>query len=355
MPVKEVDKNLQIQSVIREDGIFWRDAQAPVFQLYGLFPPAVYGDGYVRMPPEAAAAVSENTETLCKHTAGGKLRFTTNSEYVAIRCGYAEQRHSPHMPISCSGSFDLYIRENGQYRFVKVFTAPFGADQGYEAIYHFENRQERDITLHFPPYNTVTWLEIGLEPDAPVFHSPAYRCKKPVVFYGSSITQGACASRPGNSYTNMLSQALDIEIWNLGFSGNAKGEAAMAEYISTLDMEALVMDYDHNAPTVSHLAETHRPFFEIIRKAQPELPILFISRPAMHVVDHVVQRREVILDTYRSAVAAGDSRVWFLDGSEFYGHDRRDLCSVDGIHPNDLGFFRMYEGILPALKTILGL
>lgn len=106
-----------------------------------------------------------------------------------------------------------------------------------------------------------------------------YSIEKPIVFYGSSITQGGCASRPGNSYTHIICRWLDANMVNLGFSGNAKGEPEMAELISQIDMGALVMDYDHNAPDAEYLLNTHENFFKIIRSNHPYLPVIFVSKP----------------------------------------------------------------------------
>ena len=138
---------------------------------------------------------------------------------------------------------------------------------------------------------------------------------------------------------------------NLGFSGNAKGEAEMANLIATLQMSAFVMDYDHNAPDVEHLEKTHETFFNIIRKAQPELPVIFLSKPDFDKNPDInALRREVIYNTYISALNNNDKHVYFVDGQTLFGEKDRDACTVDGCHPNDLGFMRMAEKIYPVLK-----
>jgi hypothetical protein len=129
---------------------------------------------------------------------------------------------------------------------------------GYESVIRFETRRKREITINFPLYSSVSALYIGLEENAVVEPSAGYKNKKPMVFYGSSITQGACASRPGNSYANIVSRTLGIDHINLGFSGNAKGEQTMADYIASLDMSVFVYDYDYNAPDPEHLQNTHQ-------------------------------------------------------------------------------------------------
>ena len=183
-----------------------------------------------------------------------------------------------------------------------------------------------------------------------------YKTQKPVVFYGSSITQGGCASHSGNEYDHMLSRWLSTDFINLGFSGNAKGDAKFAEYIAGLDMSVFVMDYDYNAPNAEHLQATHLPFYEIIRKAQPNLPIIFISASNTEYLQDSDKRREIIFNTYKTAKKRGDKKVWFVDGATIYGKggvDGRNECTVDGIHPNDMGMYRMAKAIYPVLKKAL--
>ena len=149
-----------------------------------------------------------------------------------------------------------------------------------------------------PAYVRDLCLELGLDTGAAIRPAPSYPNKK-VVFYGSSITQGACASRPGNSYEAMVARRFGFDYVNLGFSGNAKGEDTMAAYIAGLDMDVFVYDYDHNAPTLEHLAKTHEPFFNIIREKRPDLPVVMISRPSSGwlSVETDEMRRDVVLQT----------------------------------------------------------
>ncbi|HBQ64448.1 MAG TPA: hypothetical protein DD727_05925 [Clostridiales bacterium] len=141
---------------------------------------------------------------------------------------------------------------------------------------------------------------------------------------------------------------------NLGFGGGARGEPEVAELISSLAMSAFIMDYDHNAPDAEFLNKTHEPFFNIIRKAHPSLPVIIISRPDFD--DDpcaAAARREVIRVTYRNALNAGDRHVSLINGQELFGETDRDACTVDTCHPNDLGFMRMAERIFPVVKQAL--
>jgi lysophospholipase L1-like esterase len=129
----------------------------------------------------------------------------------------------------------------------------------------------------------------------------------------------------------------------------------MALLIARIPMSVFVYDYDHNAPNVKHLADTHAPFFRTIRQARPELPIIMVSRPDFdsNPAEGRV-RREIIRTTYEQAKANGDKHVFFVDGETLFGEHDRDACTVDGCHPNDLGFMRMAQTIRPTLAKALG-
>ena len=182
-------------------------------------------------------------------------------------------------------------------------------------------------------------------------YETARRFDKPIVFYGSSITQGGVASRPGNAYTAIASRRLCCDHINLGFSGSAKGESEIAEYIAGLDMKAFVYDYDHNAPNSEHLRLTHEKLYRRIRESHSDIPYIMISKPTGYEHDRV--RRAIIMDTYRNAVNDGDENVYFLDGATLFVGDEREACTVDGCHPNDLGFYRFAKALEPILKACL--
>ena len=126
----------------------------------------------------------------------------------------------------------------------------------------------------------------------------------------------------------------------------------MAEYLAKLDMSMFVYDYDHNAPTLQHLRNTHQRMFRTIREANPQLPIVLLSRPKYRLDEEEKQRLAVIRRTYENAVAAGDRHVYFMDGTTLMALAEND-GTVDGTHPNDLGFYSMAKALEPVLADIL--
>ena len=216
----------------------------------------------------------------------------------------------------------------------------------------------REITINFPLYHDVDRVYIGIKDTANISYPRPYSVEKPIVFYGSSITQGGCASRPGNCYTNILSRRLDCDIINLGFSGSGRGEKIVADYIATLEMSAFVLDYDYNCLGPEYLEKTHYPFYKTVRDAHPDIPVIMMTAPKViplrYPVDEVfTKRRIIVMQSYIRAVQEGDKNVYFVDGTSLLGNDRNSDSTLDGTHPNDYGFRQMADKLYPILNKLL--
>ncbi len=347
--VANYDSNFKINSEIKEEKITFYSVRQKPFRIFGLFN-VKDGQPFRRMPQEIADATSESVKALNLNTAGGRVRFSTDSEYVALKAEMSVLCNMSHMPLSGTSGFDMYV--DGE--FCKLFAPPVKIKDGFEEIYYFGSKRMRDIEIYFPLYNPVDDLFIGLETFSVVKDAPTYKYKTHVVYYGSSITQGGCASRPGNAYQAIISRKLDCNFMNFGFSGSAKGEEAIVNYMADLDMSVFVCDYDHNAPNVGHLNDTHDRLYKKIRGKNPGLPIIFISRPDFdNKIDDSSRRREVIFQTYMNALYSGDSNVFYIDGKGLFMGEYRDCCTVDGTHPNDAGFVRMADIIGKEIERCL--
>lgn len=306
------------------------------------------GRQFIRLPEDVAKAANEGVATLYANTAGGRVRFVTDSEYVAIHAEMASIGKMGHFAASGSAGFDLYA-DNA---YAGTFVPPYDQKDGYDGIVYFESAKPREITVNLPLYSNVTALYIGLRKDAYLGEPSPYLHKTPVVYYGSSITQGGCATRPGLSYQSILSRRLDTEYLNLGFSGSCKAEDAMIRYLCGLEMSVFVYDYDHNAPSPEYLAATHEKLYKAMRFAKPDLPIVLMSRPKFTLNEDDRQRLRIIERTYDSARAAGDDNIYLLDGPTLMAL-AGDEGTVDGCHPNDLGFFSMANALEPVLRKLV--
>ena len=352
MDIRNVDKNFA--SIGSFEGLVPYDIEQPPFRLYGLCREPGERD-YKRLPHAFAEKInSPMIRALYTNTAGIRLRFRTDSQRIGLSCILPGLQLPPHFSRAGMSCFDLYADGSYCNTFFPGLEKPdedLGGG-GYRAEYSFADKKEREILLNFPLYNNVGKVYIALEEGASVLPAQDYAHRLPIVFYGSSITQGGCASHAGNSYPAILSRRLDTDYINLGFSGGCRAETELAEYIGSLPMRAFVYDYDHNASDAAFLQKTHEPFFQVFRKYQPETPVLMISMADKCVRD-TRQRKAVIHRTWENARAAGDTNVWFLDGEEIYREVGLDYCTVDRCHPNDLGFWCMANAVEKSLRAIL--
>ena len=343
MKIADLDKNMKIHTSIQEPDIVFRHMDEAPFEVLGV---SRYEDHYIRMDATVAKSVSEPIYNLAQHTSGGRVRFMTDSAYIALSCKVPQANNMYHATRAMQSGFDVYA--DGVFQYV-LASAEGDHINAYEGITYFPDKKMREIVINLPLYNSVNDLYIGLDKNSSLSACKPY--EKSMVFYGSSITQGGCASRPGNCYTSVVAREMGWDYLNLGFSGNAKGEQMIAEYIAKLSMDLFVYDYDHNAPDADHLARTHKPFFDTIRKAQPHLPVIMLTRPDHRRCDDTHLRKEVVYDTYLTAKKAGDQHVYFLSGETMIGNYGYDSCFVDGCHPTDMGFFRMAEAVLNKIKS----
>jgi lysophospholipase L1-like esterase len=205
----------------------------------------------------------------------------------------------------------------------------------------------------------VKVLGIGLDPQAHVQPAKPFALTKPIVFYGTSITQGGCASRSGMSYQAILGRMLNADFVNLGFSGNGLGEPELARTVAGLDASCFVLDFAQNNPTVESLAQAYAPFLETVRSKRPETPILVItpiysSRESWSRDARLEDMREWIRQVAAQRIAAGDRHIEIVEGTDLLGPSRGDGL-VDGTHPNDLGFQWMAEGLAGRIAKVLRL
>lgn len=343
--ITEIDKNFKNSNKSEFDDVCFYDVKENLWCVFGL----VCDDFFRRMPCDISERVSAGVKALHTNTAGGRIRFRTDSRYVSIRAVMPDNVVFPHMPFTGVSGFDMYA--DGEY--VKTFIPPVEWSGGYEDMFDFNDTSEREIMIHFPLYNNVKDLYIGMQKGCSFKEHAAYSNSQKIVYYGSSITQGGCVSRPGLAYPSQVAMKLDCDFVNLGFSGSAMGELVMVEYIAGLEPDIFVMDYDHNAPTVEHLEKTHEIFFKTFRKLKNDVPVIMLTAPDVrfHGEDWI-KRRDVVYRTYRNAKASGDKNVYFVDGNSLWGESDWRSCSVDCIHPNDIGHYRMAEKIIPLIQEI---
>ena len=359
MNIADIDKNYAVVPIEGYDMVFF-DALNDVPEMLEGLPFGKKDKVYCRIPQSMLSQVSSGVAGLSWNTSGVKLRFISNSPAVTARFTPSHTLDIDNITFTSRAGLDIYRRKSAESTFIHCGTLRYNGNSPASLKNALLCKSEDDILyeylINFPLYGGVENFSVGVVKGSIFETAPAHKVAKPILFYGSSITQGSAASRPGMNYCSRVCRAIDAEEINLGFAGNAKGEDCMAELIGSMELSAFVYDYDHNAPTLEHLQNTHSRFFNIIRDKQPDLPIIIMNRPSgweSSNVEVLRKRRDVIFATYRQARNKGDKNVWFIEGETLFdGTDRFD-CTSDLTHPNDSGFERMYLKVLPVIKEAL--
>lgn len=302
--------------------------------------------GYGRLPENVLTKV-ERLRELAYNKSGIRAAVMTDSGSLYIKAKTGPTPGFNDITVMGSSGFDIYCDNT----FVENIRPECGYNE-IECTVQLPNKGKmKTIHIYFPLYNSVNSFFIKTEKGA--LNKRPENSKKPIVFYGSSITQRACASRSGNCYTNMVSRMAERPIMNIGFSGNAKGNLDVAKYIAKLDMFTFVYDYDHNAPDTEWLKKTHKPFFNIIKSTHPELSIVMMSRPGYEKWEDMARRnRAIVMTTYLDALNDGDKKGYFVDGKTLFGTQDREVCTHDGTHPNDIGFLKMAKSVMQTINEI---
>ena len=305
-----------------------------------------------RLPEELRKQLPQ-LDFLGRRCPGARVGFLTDAEEFTVRLTLKTFSPDVGMSIFACQSVAVMVGQRQTSRFMGLVNPPDYQTKTAEKSFRKPAGME-EITLWLPRNEELENVEVIL-PDTAAVLPPTPYTYGPALYYGSSITEGGCCKNITNGYNALLCRWLDLDYYNFGFSGCAKGEIEMADYINTIPMSLFIYDYDHNAPSVEHLAQTHEPFFKRIREKHPDLPVLMLSRPNFDETADAKERRAVVFNTYQNAQKSGDKNVYFADGETFFGKENRTLCTVDTTHPNDLGFYRMAQAILPTMQKILGI
>jgi hypothetical protein len=316
---------------------------------------------YDRLPAEAQQEVRGPVWSLSRHSAGMIARFRAETNELSVRYTLtSDQIAMPHMPATGVSGVDLYaLDDKGRERWVQVSRPTSQSVTGVLArgIDPPAGGGMREYSLYLPLYNGVKKLEIGVGPQGKL-EPVAPRTDKPIVFYGTSIMHGACASRPGMAIPAILGRRLGVPTINLGFSGNGRMELEVGKYLCQLDAAVQVIDCLPNLQG-EQVAQRTIPLVKQLRASQPTVPILlvedrtysnagfFASSRARH-----EKSRLALRTSYEKLQAEGTENLYYLEGKELIGSDGEG--ATDGSHPNDLGMMRYadhYERILRKILT----
>ena len=305
-----------------------------------------------RLSDTVANAVSEQVSLLYTNPSGGRIRFKTNSANLVIRADFPNVSTRSIITMLNQAGFDIYQTINGRQEFIGCLFPPIDLSGSYDKSICI-GEGEKEITVYLPCYNDVSDIYVGIDTVADIKPANRYKHEKPILYYGSSITQGASVSRPGMTYEAIISRIFDVDFINLGFAGGGKAEDAIVDYMAGMDYSIFVCDYDYNAPTPEYLEKTHEKMYKKIRKKHPDTAYIMLTKPILHYNQNNEEnkiRREIIYRTYENAVAGGDKNVFIIDGFEIFSAYKSGDCSGDGVHPNDLGAYVIAQSIAQIIR-----
>ena len=314
-----------------------------------------YKNGSLMRLPEEMMDMMPQLRQFGSRSTGGRICFRTNTKNLYVKLVSKTFIRDSFSPQAASSGLDVYMGERTEGKFLgTVFPTGLRGTDPNVSEKNFELHGEMtDITLFMPKNEQIENVYIGIDDNALIEEPTPYENDKPVIFYGSSITEGGCSGRVGNAYNAMLSRWLNMDYINFGFSGSAKGEPEMANFIASVPMSIFVMDYDYNAPNAEHLQKTHEPFYQIIREKNPTLPIIMLSNPNYRIKREDSEARlAVIRATYENALKNGDHNVYLISGENFYDENAPYSCTMDNVHPNDIGMQSMAKEIRKTLEPV---
>lgn len=350
--IAETDK----QFIEENDGdMIYINTLSPIFSIGGITHPNKNYDEYYRLDASKKDIYSKANSDLAHCTSGAQVRFCTDADSIKVRVtlrnAITGMNHFTNRGVY---GIDTYVGTGNNRHYVGAQMQTFAESSSYnEGVLNLP-KGVKEVLINLPIYGGISKIDIGFPINAKLAQPSKRKIKNPIAFYGSSITQGGCVSKPGNMYSHILCRSLDADCMNLGFSGSAMGEQSIAEYISTRKISAFVMDYDYNSLTAETLMETHSAFFKTVRKSHPNVPVIFVTHPYYAAAtEEDIKRKNVVKATYENALADGDKNVYYIDSEEFFPLEMRDIYAVDNLHPNDLGHYKMAKAIYPTLFNSL--
>lgn len=314
---------------------------------------------YDRLPAEAEGKVPAGVWKLSRHAAGLSVGFVTDSPTVAVRWSLRlEELAMNHMAATGVSGVDLYVRRGGVWRWVAT-GRPEKVRGNEKTLVSNAPRGTNEYRMYLPLYNAVDSVEIGVKPGSRLTKAPGYPAgrDKPMLFWGTSILQGGCASRPGMAYPAIIGRWLDRPAINLGFSGQGKMDPEVTSLVARVDASVFVIDCAPNM-TKDLVAERTEPLVRALRAAHPETPIVLVEnivyQQAWFLADSAKSykdKNDALRAAFRRLERAGLGNLYYIPGDNLLGADSE--ATVDGTHPTDLGFLRMAEAITPFLRKIL--
>ena len=329
------------------EGQGWKDTAAP----------------YDRFPSRAKSAVPDPVWDLSRNSAGIAVRFVASASEIHCRWQLTSKTIAMnHMPATGVSGVDLYVRLFRGEKKQRWHWTGIGRPESQinEAMIAEDIPAGKyEFLLYLPLYNGVKSVKIGIPRKAMIISAPARPAgkAKPILFYGTSITQGGCASRPGMAYPAIIGRFLDRPTINLGFSGNGCMDPPVVDLLCELNPAVYVIDCCPNlSPEL--ITERTEPMVRKIRQTHPRTPIVLVANieyqasaflPAVR--QNYTGKNVALCAAYKRLLAAGIKGLYYVPGKKLFGKDGE--ATVDGTHATDLGFKRIAECLTPVIQRAL--
>ncbi len=308
---------------------------------------------YDRFPVSYKNKVREPVWNLSKCAAGISIRFISNTSQISVKWEVLNDVKMNHMAETGIKGIDLYYKNGNSWQYVNT-ARPSGKINEFLLINNMKP-EKREYKMYLPLYDGIISLEIGIDSSG-FFQKPDRKNKKPVVFYGTSITQGGCASRPGMLHSSIISRKLDVDCINFGFSGNGRMEQPVNELISGIDAQLYIIECAENM-SVEQIETNMIPLAEKIRSRHPHTPILFVDnlmyeRACLDEATRntVIARNEAMKRVFDRMKGQGFSNIFLIEKNGAIGTDHE--ATVDGVHLTDLGFLRYADFLIEKIRGL---
>ena len=302
--------------------------------------------------------LNSHAQKYLKCPSGARVRFKTDSTILKLKITHGMDSSSKLYlstlsPISASG-IDLYIGEPNAMSFWMT-TEPMDPQNEYEHLFFQDKpRKMRELTMYLPTYTELAELKIGVDSNSVISIPTSYKIKKPIVFYGTSITQGGCADRGSNGYVPVIGRMLNADIVNLGFSSGGCGEEVMAQLMTEIDASVYVVDCVANMD-LKLMEQRYEKFVRILREKRPDIPVVLMTKIHFakeiepEIAEEYKSQHKPLFETFRKFKEQGDDKVYLFDSGSIIlpGYDHP---TADGVHLNDLGFKMVADKLAPFLE-----
>ncbi len=356
--IAKYDKAMAVANVVVSNGVKWIDGR--LLPIEG----RMFDDVdhyYDRLPSGVTTNVNAGVRGMKFHTTGMQFRFSTDSTKLTFKwIPFSRGLEMDHMPSTGMSGIDVYRFDEKRGRWLYVRTGRI-VDGVKGATLQIPWTPGTPCLVNLPLYNGIKSFSLGIDENAQVKPLPPRKngIVKPVVFYGTSITHGGCASRPGLSFVNIVGRDVDVPVVNLGFSGSGYMEFEMSEHIARIDASCYVLDCLWNMrsrgtgkPSHRGVEDNYEPFIRNLRAKRPGVPIIMAEMCDVYGVkpnDKDIYTKKL----YDKLIAEGWKNLYYLPKTDMYLRDNEG--TVDGVHPNDWGMMSIAKAFGRAVREALGL